>query len=254
MLCLCDASEMAKHVVVFVVVVVAAQTETCNPWISLTRSPLHRTGSADTYPDSWLSWIFSVFEDPNSSYPELIWNWQFWKLTLDWTSMIKELKDGSEECFFGIVKYLEVQVQVEFFMRFYWLLSVMNCTAKLQELQRAAKDNQRQDPQRSEVSCEENGLQGNSLQLDFCRIRSTLCKAGANSLNLLSPFVSFVILLTFGTCWSREFPLQQLTVKVDVRMSTQASSPKQFRGLLWLGRILLIELLHSASCSVRSLA
>lgn len=169
-----------------------------------------------------------------------------------WLSMIKELKDGVGRMFFFfcIVKYLEVQVEI--FIRFYWLLSVMNCRAKLQELQRAAKDNQRQDPQRSEVSCEESRLQGNSLQLDLFRIRSTLCKAEANSLNLLPPFV---ILLTFGTCWSREFPLQQLTVKVDVRMSTQASSPKQFRGLLWLGRIrALIELLHSASCSVRSLA
>jgi hypothetical protein len=195
MLCLCDASEMAKHVVV--IVVVAAQTETCNPWISLTRSPLHQTGSADTYPDSWLFWIFSVFEDPNSSYPELIWNWPFWKLTLDLTKYDKGIERwGWKIFFFCIVKYLEVQVEI--FIRFYWLLSVMNCRAKLQELQRAAKDNQRQDPQRSEVSCEESRLQGNSLQLDLFRIRSTLCKAEANSLNLLPPFV---ILLTFGTCW-----------------------------------------------------
>ena len=68
------------------------------------------------------------------------------------------------------------------------------------------------------------------------------------------PAVSFCNPFDFWHMLIKRVPLQQLTVKVDVRMSTQASSPKQFRGLLWLGRILLIELLHSASCSVRSLA
>ena len=59
--------------------------------------------------------IFSIFGELNSSCPELIWNWSFWKLNLDLTSIWQVWKKhGSEDCFIFscAVNYLEVQLEI----------------------------------------------------------------------------------------------------------------------------------------------